>query len=65
MDFEALFGEQVVNPLRAAGLGAGVVGLESAAGRQPDGKLGRNGLGRVAVADDFEKAAAVSEGSLV
>ena len=63
--FEALFGEQVVDPLGAASLGAGVVGLESAAGRQPDRELGRNGLGRVAVADDFEKAAAVSEGSLV
>ena len=65
VDFEALFGEEVVDPLRAAGLGAGVVGLEPAAGRQPDWELGRNGLGWVAVADDFEQAAAVSEGPLV
>ena len=65
VDFEALFGEQVVNPLRAASLGTGVVGLEPAAGRQPDWELGRKGLGRVAVADDLEKASAVSEGPLV
>ena len=49
-------------PLGAAGLGAGMVRLEAAAGRQPDRELGRKGLSRVAVADDFEKAAAVFEG---
>ena len=65
VDFEALFGEQVVDPLGAASLGAGVVGLKSAAGRQPDRELGRKGLSRIAVADDLEKAAAVSEGPLV
>ena len=37
MDFEGFFGKQVVNALGAASLGSSVVGLETAAGSEPDG----------------------------
>ena len=65
VDLEGLLGEQVVDARGAAGLGAGVVGLEAAAGGEPDGIVVVDDLGRVAVADDLEDAAAVLELVLV
>ena len=56
VDFEGFLGEEVVDPTGTAGLGAGVVGLEAAAGGEPDGVVLVDDFGRVAVADDFEEA---------
>ena len=61
MDFEGFFGKQVVDALGAAGLGSGVVGLEAAAGSEPDGELGGDGFRRIPVADDSEEASSVFE----
>lgn len=55
VDLEGFFGEEVVDAAGASGLGARVVSLESAAGGQPDGVVGVDDLGGVAVADDFEE----------
>ena len=56
VDLEGFFGEEVVDAAGASGLGARVVSLESAAGGEPDGVVGVDDFGGVAVADDFEEA---------
>ncbi len=60
MDLERLLIEQVVDAAGAAGLGAGVVGLQPAAGGEPDRELVVDDLGRIAVADDLEERRARS-----
>lgn len=56
VDFEGFLGEEVVDARGTARLGAGVVGLEAAAGGEPDGVVGVDDFGGVTVADDFEEA---------
>lgn len=65
MDFEGFFGKQVVDALGAAGLGLGMVGLEAAAGSEPDGEVGGDGFRGIPVADDSKEAASVFEPAFV
>lgn len=66
VDLEGFVRKEVFDAGTAPGLGAGVIGLESTAGGEPEREVIADDFSRVTVADDFEEAFhAVLEFSLV